>query len=166
MDHDALMGQFPPAPPQVRLAWTAVVEVGEKLDIGPCPEGERFLVPITGGRFRAGPGIEGLSGAVLAGGADRQVLRPDGIRQLEALYEMQTDCGAVLTIRNSVIVDAEVRPDRYALSTLSVTAPEGRFAWLNRRIFVGTLQSARPKLPAVVVRAWEGVPGPASVTDL
>jgi hypothetical protein len=112
------------------------------------------MVPILGGRFYGGPDFEALSGTVLPGGADRQLLRADGVKELDALYEMQTDSGDVLTLRNNVIVDEARQPDRYAMSVISVTAPRGEIDWLNRRLVLGTLQSARPKRQAVVVRAW------------
>lgn len=113
------------------------------------------MVPILGGRFEAGPGVAGLSGTVLAGGADRQLVRPDGVKELDALYEMQTDGGDIRTIRNRVIVDEARQPARYAMSVISIKAPTGAFDWLDRRLIVGTLQSARPQRQAVVVRAWE-----------
>ena len=50
----------------------------------------------------AGPDFEGLFGAVLPGGADRFVLRADGIK---AIFEMQADTGGTQTIRNDMIVD-------------------------------------------------------------
>jgi len=112
------------------------------------------MVPILGGRFHAGPAGEGLDGVVLAGGADRQLLRSDGVKTLDAVYEMQVDDGTVLSIHNQVIVDEARVPDRYAMSVIQVTAPEGRFDWLNRRLVLGTLQSARPERLAVIIRAW------------
>ena len=57
------------------------------------------MVPITGGTFE-GPNIRGT---VLAGGADRQLLRGDGVRTLDALYELQTDDGAIFTVRNQLL---------------------------------------------------------------
>ena len=141
--------------PNMRLLWTAVVEVGDRADLGHSSLGQRFLVPILGGRFYAGPGVTDLSGEVLPGGADRQLVRADGIKELDALYEMQTDDSSVLTIRNRVIVDEARQPERYAMSVIKVTAPTGPFEWLNRRLIVGTLQSARPERSAVLVRAWE-----------
>ncbi|WP_374669445.1 DUF3237 domain-containing protein [Ramlibacter sp.] len=137
-----------------RLAWTAAVDVAPRESIGPSALGERFIVPITGGVFWGGPGFEALRGHVRAGGADRQLLRADGVKELRAEYEMQTDDGAVITVDNRVIVDESVQPDRYALSHLFVTAPAGPHAWLNRRLFVGTLQSLRPGRQAVLVRGW------------
>ena len=83
---------------------------------------------------------------MLPGGADRQLWRPDGVRELDALYEMQHEDGSVFTIRNQVTIhEAEGQP-RYAFSHVKVTAPEGPHGWLNQRVFVGTLHS-----PAVVM---------------
>jgi hypothetical protein len=67
---------------------------------------------------------------------------------------MSTADGAVLTIDNRVLIDEAVQPVRYAISRVSVQAPEGPHAWLNRRLFVGTLQTLRPEREAVVVRAY------------
>lgn len=137
-----------------RLAWTAAVDIAPRESLGMGALGERFIVPITGGVFWGGPGFEALRGVVRPGGADRQLLRTDGVKELRAEYEMQTDDGAVITVDNRVIVDESVQPDRYALSHLFVTAPAGPHAWLNRRLFIGTLQSLRPQRQAVLVRGW------------
>ncbi len=163
MNDSDILARHPPIQPVSRLLWTALVDVAERIDLGPSPSGHRFMVPIIGGRFEAGPGIAGLSGVVLPGGADRQVLRQDGVKELDALYEMRTDDGAVLTIRNRVIVDESRVPDRYAMSVISVTAPDGPHGWLNRRLVLGTLQSARPDRAAVIVRAWEADAGPGAI---
>ncbi|MEZ5653568.1 MAG: DUF3237 family protein [Burkholderiaceae bacterium] len=138
-----------------RLLWQALVDIAPTEDLGQGPLGHRWIVPILGGCFVGGEGCEDLRGEVLAGGADRQLLRPDGIKELEAVYEMRCASGELLSIRNRVIIDAERRPERYALSRIEVTAPEGRFGWLNRRLIVGTLQPMRPARQAVLIRAWE-----------
>jgi hypothetical protein len=44
-------------------------------------------------------------GTVLAGGADRQLVRADGVKELSALYEMQAHDGAIITIHNWVTID-------------------------------------------------------------
>ena len=87
------------------LAWEAVVDVGPRQDLGLSPAGERFIIPILGGVFAGDVDGRRLRGRVLSGGADRQLLRPDGIKELDALYEMQTDDGAVLTIHNRVLIE-------------------------------------------------------------
>jgi Protein of unknown function (DUF3237) len=143
-----------PPPVGLRLVWSAVVDVGPKESLGPGGRGERWMVPILGGQFWGAQGFEHFHGLVRAGGADRQTLRPDGVKELDALYEMQTHDGAVITIRNQVVVDDTVQPERYAMSTIRVTAPAGPHAHLNRRVFVGTLQPLRPAREAVLVRGY------------
>ncbi len=144
-------------PPRLRhlLLWEALVDVAEMRSLGQGPLGERRIVPILGGEFRGGPGLEDFHGSVLPGGADRQLIRRDGAKELDALYEMQAADGAVLTIRNRVIIDETGEGPRYAMSRIEVSAPDGPWAWLSRRLIVGTLQSARPKRVAVIIRGWE-----------
>ena len=137
-----------------RLVWQAVVDVGEREAWGLGPRGERWGVPILGGHFWGAAGFEGLHGQVCAGGADRQTLRADGIKELDALYEMRTHDGAVLTVHNQVLIDESVQPERYARSCIRVSAPQGPHDWLNRRLFVGTLQPLRPARQAVLVRGY------------
>jgi hypothetical protein len=149
-----LADALPVPQPGATLVWSAAVDCAPREALGLAPAGERFIVPITGGRFWGAPGFESLQGLVRAGGADRQLLRPDGIKELRAEYEMETADGAVLTVLNEVVVDDSVQPQRYALSRIRVTAPEGPHAWLNRRLFVGTLQSLRPERAAVLVRGY------------
>ncbi|WP_256861404.1 DUF3237 domain-containing protein [Hydrogenophaga sp. H7] len=96
-----------------------------------------------------------LRGTVLPGGADRQLLRADGVKELDALYELQTDDGAVITVRNRVLIDESATPGRYARSVLQLSAPAGPHDWLNRRVFVGTLHSLRPARAAVCIRVYE-----------
>lgn len=135
--------------PRSEFVWEALVELGPTLAMGEGPLGERRMVPITGGVF-AGPRIRGR---VLPGGADRQLVRRDGVRRLEALYEMQAEDGAIITVLNKVVVAPVQGGEDYRFSTIEVTAPDGPHAWLNRLAFVGTLHSLRPRL-AVLVRVY------------
>ncbi len=155
MTDEEILDANAPIEPFAQLIWTAVVDVDDRVDLGASLNGSRFMVPIIGGNFYSGPEIEGLSGKVLSGGADRQVLRLDGVKELDALYEMQCENGDIITVRNRVIVDEERKPERYAMSVIQVAAPVGKFDWLNRRLLIGTLQSARPERQAVIVRAWQ-----------
>lgn len=151
---DSTVAASPRLAPASVLAWEAVVDVGPRQDLGLSPAGERFIIPILGGAFAGEVDGRRLHGRVLPGGADRQLLRPDGIKELDALYEMQTDDGAVLTIHNRVLIDAPEGGERYAFSQVRVTAPEGPYAWLNRRVFVGTLHPLPPERKAVLIRVW------------
>lgn len=126
---------------------TATVEIGPRRSLGPWQGGERFIVPILGGRLSGA----GLSGQVLPGGADRQWLRPDGVKELEAVYEVQLHDDTVISVHNQVLVDETLQP-RYACSHARLRAPDGPWAWLNRRMIVGDVHSLRPRLEAVEVR--------------
>ncbi len=144
---------IPLAPPRTELVWEAYVDLLPMIDMGDSPLGHRRMIPIAGGTF-VGPR---LRGRILPGGADRQLVRKDGVTLLDALYEMQADDGAVLSIRNRVTIDPAARPQPYIRSAVEVTAPDGPHAWLNRAVFVGTLHPLPPEKKAVVIRVYEVV---------
>ncbi|WP_176440833.1 DUF3237 domain-containing protein [Oceanicola sp. 22II-s10i] len=154
METDTILAGLPLPTISTSLLWEALIDIAPREDIGQGPHGHRVIVPITGGSFRGGPEHPDLSGSVLAGGADRQLHRTDGGRELDALYEMRIADGTLLTIRNRVIIDDAAPEGRYALSRVQVTAPTGVWDWLNRRVIIGTLQPAMPKRQAVVIRAF------------
>lgn len=131
--------QVPIDPPKAEFVYEAIVEIAPGLDLGAGPLGPRAMVPITGGTFE-GPDIRGV---VLPGGADRQLVRADGYRQLDALYELETDDGAIITVRNQVLIAGQ--PGMRPLSSLQITAPEGKYGWLNRSVHVGTLNGMGPE---------------------
>ena len=55
------LAQALPVPqPRTRLVWSAAVDVASRESLGHAPLGERWIVPITGGRFWGGPGFETL----------------------------------------------------------------------------------------------------------
>jgi hypothetical protein len=73
--------------PLMRLA----VEVGEIVSLGTMPIGERRVVAISGGSFDSD---DGWRGVVLPGGADWQLLRSDGVLEVDARYVLQDERGA------------------------------------------------------------------------
>jgi hypothetical protein len=107
-------------------------------------------VPILGGTFD-GPGMRGV---VVAGGADRQLVRRDGVLELDALYELRTDDDVVLTVRNQVLVDHAEPGSEYTRSHITIAAPEGRYGWLSRRVLVGTLVPLMPERAAVEITVY------------
>lgn len=139
--------------PALEFVYAAEVEIGPRRDLGPTRGGHRWQIDILGGRFE-GPR---LRGTVLAGGADRQWLRPDGVKELHAIYEMQTEDGAVLAIDNRVCIDESAPGGRYLRSVVRITAPDGPHEWLNRRVFVGTLQGLMPQRQAVRISVYQVV---------
>ncbi len=138
-------------PPLCEFVYEAIVDIADVQNLGQSLQGQRFIVNILGGEF-SGPRMKGR---VLPGGADRQLLRPDGVKELDALYEMQTDDGAVITVHNQVVVDMPTPEQRYARSVVKFRAPAGPYEWLNRRVFVGTLESLKPAKNAVKITVFQ-----------
>jgi hypothetical protein len=135
------------AAPRLEFIFAAHVTVDGPLDVGDVGKGRRRIVPITGGEF-FGPAIRGK---VLPGGADWQIIRTDGVAELEARYTLATDDGALIHVRNVALrhgpaaVMAElaagkpVAPGSYYFrgATFFETGAE-RYVWLTRQIVVCT----------------------------
>lgn len=85
--------------PGLDFVFEARVAVGPPQDLGDVGKGGRRIVPITGGEF-SGPQMRG---EVLPGGADWQVLRSDGVAELEARYTLRTTDGALIYVRNHAL---------------------------------------------------------------
>jgi hypothetical protein len=136
--------------PRLQHVYDAFVDIGPRRELGRSARGERFIIPILGGSFE-GPCLQGR---VLPGGADRQLLRADGVKELDALYEMETQDGAVITVHNRVLIEDPSPDGRYARSVVRLAAPEGPYAWLNRRIFVGTLTPLQPQRQGVKISVY------------
>ena len=71
--------------------------VGPIVSLGTGPYGERRVVDIVGGRVE-GPG---LNGTIVPGGADWQVVRADGVVDIDAHYALLMDDGARVEIVSS-----------------------------------------------------------------
>lgn len=89
------MPEFPTLRP-VDLAplMTISAEIGAMVEVS----GTRRYIPITGGAFTT---RDGLRGVVLPGGADWQVVRPDGALEIEAHYALRTDAGDGIEVHSS-----------------------------------------------------------------
>jgi uncharacterized protein DUF3237 len=62
--------------------------------LGRTPYGERRVIGILGGSVR-GPK---LTGRILPGGADWQIIRSDGAADIKARYTIKTDAGALIMV--------------------------------------------------------------------
>ena len=116
-------------------------------ELGESPLGRRRIIPITGGTFRG----ERLSGRVLPGGADWQVIRSDGVAELDARYTLETHDKALIYVRNfgyrhgpadvikRLAAGEPVDPALYYMRTTPrfETGAEP-YQWLNRIICVAT----------------------------
>jgi hypothetical protein len=136
---------MPPMKPELTLLLEIRATLAAPIVVGEVPEGLRRVVPVTGGTFE-GPG---LRGTLLPGGADWQYLRPDGVMIVEAQYLLRTDDDVIIQVNNRGMrhgPEAVMRrlaagevvaaADYYFRATPRLSAPAGRYEWLNRRIFL------------------------------
>ena len=78
-----------------RLLMTMHVTVGTLQNIGSVPHGTRRTAPLAGGTFD-GPR---LRGAILPGSsADWQLLRADGVLEMDLRFTLRTDDGALIAM--------------------------------------------------------------------
>jgi len=82
--------------PSLRILYLSRILLEKPLLVGHSPYGERRIINIRGGAFD-GPR---LSGRVLSGGADWQIIRRDGVLELEARYTLETKDGALIYVFN------------------------------------------------------------------
>ena len=148
-------------PPRLSLAMELHVKVGAPIEIGTVPQGRRRIIPIEGGTF-AGPKVRGT---VLGGGADWQIVRADGLAELDTRYTLKTDAGDLIYIQNAGVRHAPPDITKKLLAGEDVdpslvyfrTVPKFETAaadlqWLTRAIFVGTGER-HPN--DVIVRVWK-----------
>ncbi len=69
-------------------------ELAEILQLGRTPYGERRVIDIRGGLVSGAK----LNGRILPGGADWQIIRSDGVADIEARYTIETDAGARILV--------------------------------------------------------------------
>ena len=138
------------APLTTELVLELRVEISPPVQVGDSDAGHRQFIPITGGYFVG----DGIRGPVLPGGADWQLLRADGVRELVAIYAIQTDDGATITVENrGISVPADSNGERYVRSVPRFHAPAGKYEWLNKGIFVGSVTGV-PDGGAVIIRVF------------
>jgi uncharacterized protein DUF3237 len=80
--------------PGFEFLMSLAVDVGEVVSMGPGPLGERRVIGILGGTFE-GPA---LRGEVLPGGADWQIVRTDGVLDLDARYALKEQGGGLIRV--------------------------------------------------------------------
>lgn len=147
--------------PALALLYTSRIEIAAPLDLGGAPYGQRRVINITGGSF-SGPR---MSGRVLPGGADWQIIRGDGIVEVEARYTLATDDGALIYVENwglrhgpaEVIrrlnagekVDAS---EYYFRTTPRFETGAPAYTWLNGVIAVA---AGERRADAVIITAYE-----------
>jgi len=121
--------------PGFELVMTLLVEIAPALEVGAVGAGYRRVIPITGGSFE-GPA---LRGAVLPGGADWNLTRPDGAAEVWARYTLRLLLRCAMTDAKALHRDLMKALLAYARTTPQFEVADERYAWLRRGIFVGTL---------------------------
>lgn len=149
------------AAPGLVLAFEARVQVGPPIEVGAVQGGQRRIVPILGGTFEG----SGMRGRVLPGGADWQIVRPDGVLEIDTRYTLETDQGKLIYVQNAglrhappeimakLMAGQPVDPSLVYFRTVpkfETSAPE--LAWLTRSIFVGTGERYPTE---VLIRFWK-----------
>jgi len=132
---------------KLQALFKADIELAPALELGAGPLGRRRIITITGGRFFG----ERLSGRVHPGGADWQVIRADGVADLDARYTLETDDGALIYVKNHgyrhgpeavlgrLAAGENVDPAQYYMRTTPLfETGDPRYAWLNRIVCVAT----------------------------
>ena len=145
-----------PASLQAERALVLHVELAERTELGAGPRGTRYVVPIVGGRFTST--TAGLSGEVMPGGADWQLLRADGVLEIDARYSLRVTDGSVIHVRNRGLMVRQpaaqggepVAP--YVRTAPVLEAPLGSpHAWLNACVLLGSLELLHRRLVCVAM---------------
>ena len=148
-----------PTPPRLDFLAHLTVDVGEIVSMGPGPLGERRVVQILGGSFE-GPSFKGT----VLPGADWQIVRSDGVLDIDARYALKDDRGALVQVLSqgyrhgppeilaALARGEDVDPGKYYFRTamrFETGAPH--LAWLNKTLAVAT---AERKARQVLIDAW------------
>ena len=83
-------------PPKLAFAFSVRVIVGPIQDLGQTARGHRRIVDILGGTAE-GPRFQG---EILPGGADWQIVRPDGTIEVVARYTIRSSSGSLVYVQN------------------------------------------------------------------
>jgi len=125
------------------------------------PYGTRRFIPITGGRFQG----DRLSGRLLSGGADCQLIRPDGVAELDVRATFETDDGVMFLMKGlgmrhgpehviaRIAKGEDVDPATYYFrESMIFEAPAGKYDWLNKIIGIAT---GERRATEVLIKAFE-----------
>lgn len=150
--------------PQLEFAFRISVDLtGGVQEIGETGKGIRKVVPITGGTFE-GPNIKGN---VVPGGYDWQLVRTDGVVEIDARYLLQTDDGDLITLTNTglrhgppevmqrLAKGEEVDASEYYFRSIPIfETGNAKYNWLNSSVFMAT-GTRKPK--QVLIDVWRVV---------
>jgi hypothetical protein len=132
--------EFQPAKPSLEFLFRASVSLGTVVHASKVPLGKRRFIPITGGLFDG----KKLSGDILPGGGDWQLMREDGSAIIHARYTLHTKDDALIYVENKgirrgnpevlaqLIRGEIVDPSQYYFRTTpQFETGASRYTWLN-----------------------------------
>jgi len=143
--------------PAFTFVYECIATIAPPLTFGPTLDGERRVIPITGGTFK-GPRMQGQ---VVANGADWNLSRNDGASSVDAAYYLKTDDQVLIRIVNRGIGTRTAAPGTdsselfFMYTHPEFQAPTGKYEWLNRGMFIGTLGARRGAKDEVLIRVFE-----------
>ena len=121
--------------------FTIHADLADIVSLGATPYGERRVVGILGGTVQ-GPK---LTGRILPGGADWQVVRTDGATDIQARYTIEADSGAKIMVQSNGLRHGPpeviarlargetVDPSLYYFRTvMRFETADPQLGWLNR----------------------------------
>jgi hypothetical protein len=139
------MAMYEIATPNLLHVTDIIARLSAPIEVGIGPTGARRLIPILGGEAR-GPR---LSGTILAGGADSQLIRHDNLAEVQARYVIETVHGDRVYVENTgmrhappelmdrLIKNQPVDPALvYFRSVPRFETSAVALSWLSRAIFV------------------------------
>lgn len=145
--------------PTLEFAFDVTVDLGPLEDHHGTSAGHRRVVPILGGRVTGD-----IEAGILPGGADWQVVRPDGTIEIDSRYSARTSDGTLLLLHAKGLRTgpaevleqlgrgADVDPRAYYFrTTVAVETADPALAPLQRRLFIAV---ARRQADTVVYRAY------------
>lgn len=149
-----------PSAPELEYLTHLEILVGTPVEVGQTHAGLRRMIPILGGSA-TGPG---LTGTILPGGADFQVLRSETVTDLDARYVIESDTGERVFVTNLAYrtgsaedVAALVRGEQVPAERIYFRcAPRfevsgAELSWLESTVVIG---SGRREPDRVVIDLW------------
>jgi hypothetical protein len=133
--------------PRLTKVYRLDATLGHALELGQVAQGQRRIVPLTGGTF-VGPE---LSGTLIPGAsADWQIVLPDGTALGDIRYTLQSDRGELLYVRSRGVRHGsaqvlarlargeQVDASEYIFRTSTrIETGASNLDWLNKGVFVG-----------------------------
>ena len=150
-----------PTPPRLTFAFELRARVAAPIEVGQVTHGRRRIIAIEDGTVK-GPMLNGI---VPAGGADWQIIQPDGFTELDTRYTIKTDKGEVVYVQNPGVRTAPpdvmkrllageiVDPKLVYFRTqprFETSAPN--LQWMTKSLFVGVGERAPSE---VVIRFFK-----------